>query len=195
MPPKYFSLNELLELIDEPNRSACHRLFEDNKDILVCARGSKTKHQAWEGGYLDHVRETCNIGLVLYDALNSARPLPFSRSDMMLVMFLHDLEKPWKHAMKEGNWIDTAGLEDKEKIKEFVLGKIKSYGFTLTDQQLNALQYVEGEIRDYDPYVRKMGELGALCHCADILSARLWHDNPAENADPWPGAHRIPHDL
>lgn len=187
---KYFTLDEIIGLIDEPNKSACHKLLDDNKELLMHARGSKTKHQAWEGGYLDHVAETCNIGLAIYDALNSARTLPFSKSDVVLVMFLHDLEKPWKHAINAGKWTDTPELDNKEKMREFVVGKMKAYGLQLNDQQLNALRYVEGEIGDYDPYVRKMGELGAVCHCADILSARLWYNHPTESSDSWHGAYR-----
>ena len=34
-----------------------------------------------------------NIAVVLYERLNSIRPLPFSLSDLLLVVYLHDVEK------------------------------------------------------------------------------------------------------
>ncbi len=175
------SLSELLELIDQPNRAGCESLYQKNKELFDRARGSKTKHQAWEGGYLDHVIETCNIGLVLYDTLSALRPLPFTKSDVVLVMYLHDLEKPWKHVRQEDTWKDTAELGVKSHAKAFVLRKAREFGIILTPEQENALLYVEGENESYDPNKRVMNELGALCHSADILSARLWYNYPRQD--------------
>jgi hypothetical protein len=39
-----------------------------------------------------------NIAIELYKNLGSHRPLPFSLSDVLLILYLHDLEKPWKYA-------------------------------------------------------------------------------------------------
>ncbi len=67
------------------------------------------------------------------------------------------------------------------------------YGIELDAQQANAMHYVEG-IRDseYTNQARLMGELAALCHCADTLSARMWYNHPLpESQDPWQGAARV----
>src|SRR3989338_58274 len=190
MQAPYKSLTEIIELIDEPNRTACVRLVEENQHLLAQARGSKTKHQAWTGGYLDHVVEVSNIAAVFYDGLNPQRKLPFSLSDALLVLFLHDIEKPWKHSAKTGSWKDTPRLDTKDKIRKFVERKIKQYGFQLTDEHRNGLKYVEGENKEYHPEIRVQGPLAAFAHLCDVTSARIWFDHPLQENDPWQGSKR-----
>ncbi len=96
MKQEYHTLNELIDMIDEPNRNICLQVLDKNKELFTVARGSSHNHQAWEGGYLNHITEVMNIAKVLYEPLNTLRPLPFSLSDSLLVLYLHDLEKPWR---------------------------------------------------------------------------------------------------
>jgi hypothetical protein len=92
----YLKINELLALI--PNSELLQRLIVENSDRMASAPGSSKNHQAWEGGYLDHVIETMNIACQMFWTFEGlGRPLPFVLSDPLVVMFLHDLEKPWKH--------------------------------------------------------------------------------------------------
>lgn len=135
--------------------------------IVLGAPGSGHNHQAWPGGYIDHIAETMQIAEVQYSALSSIRPLPFSLESAMLVMFVHDLEKPWK---QKGMSKKERAILKKDKINEF--------GFVLTDDEWNGVIYAEGEIDDYSPNKRMMGRLAAFCHCCDVLSARLWFDQP-----------------
>lgn len=186
----YYSLNELLDRIDEPNRKACYQLWNENKALFSQARGSKAKHQAWEGGYIDHIVETMNIAAVLYEPIQSRRCLPFTLSDALLVLFLHDLEKPWKHQLKEGKMIDSLELNTKHKRISFLERKLIDYNFELTPEHRNALQYVEGEGSDYDPHTRVQGPLAAFVHLCDVTSARIWFNHPLEKDDPWKGAGR-----
>lgn len=168
IPLKYYIL-----FIDEPNKSICIKFINDNEKRLLKAKGSATKHQNWDGGYLDHIIETMEIALSLYPDLMRKRILPFSLKDVMLTLFLHDLEKPWKHI--EGGIKFT-----KEEAKEFRKKKIEEYGFVLTDEHWNALEYVEGE-HDYHPTERKQGPLAAFIHCCDVISARIWFDEPKDS--------------
>jgi hypothetical protein len=128
------------------------------------AVGSSHNHQAWAGGYCDHICETMNIVVWLYET--SPRKPPFKLEDALLVMFLHDIEKPFK---KEFGHTWTT----KEARRAFRESVIQQNEITLTAEQTNALLYVEGE-HDYSNKERKMQPLAAFCHCADILSARLW---------------------
>lgn len=180
----YLAVDELLELVFGPNKQACQKLLEDNRELFESAPGSSHNHQAWRGGYLDHVTESMNIAVVLYRALNSLRPLPFSLSDALLVLFLHDLEKPWKYYWDENGNIASYNMS-KEDRKWFREGKMKEYGIRLTPEQEHMLKYVEG-VRDseYTPGERTMEPNAAFVHMCDLLSARLWHDQPSEN-DPW----------
>jgi hypothetical protein len=164
----YLNLGECLELI--PNNGPLKKLFLDHADRIAGSRGSSHNHQAWDGGYIDHVVETMNIACQQYNWMSRSRPMPFTLGDALLVMFLHDIEKPWKHGKPE---IEMT----KQERKDFRSKMIAEYGIELTDEHRNALKYVEGvPDSEYTPGERTMGRLAAFCHCCDILSARLWHD-------------------
>jgi hypothetical protein len=168
----YFSFEQLLGLIDEPNRSNLWKVATENHDRFLIARGSSHNHQAWEGGYIDHIREVLNIAVVLYDALHPLRTLPFTLADAILVLYLHDVEKPWKNDFKFTK-------RDRPVFREKLCAQ---YGITLTEEQAIAFRYVEGENDDYSPEHRAMNELGAFCHMCDIASARLWHNRPGPHS-------------
>jgi hypothetical protein len=189
----YDSLEELLSKIDEPNRSACKRLYADYQHLFVSAPGASHNHQSWPGGYADHITDAMNIASVLYDSLNPLRPLPFSKSDALLVVFLHDLEKPFRYTYSDKNEIVADPMLSTQAAKmQKRLDVINTYGIQLNIQQSNALEYIEGVKQDkYSPGERTMGELAALCHCADTLSARLWYNHPLpNNTDTWQGSSR-----
>lgn len=152
-----------------PYRDECIKLLEDNLYRFETAWGSSHNHQAWEGGYLDHVVEVMTIAHTLYFSLLDIRSLPFKLSDAFLVLFLHDLEKPWKKEL---------GLKTKAEKRKFREDKIKEYNIILTLEQQNALLYVEGEGDDYRSDKRVMNELATFCHICDVTSARIWHDEP-----------------
>jgi hypothetical protein len=140
-------------------------------DATKKAKGSNHNHQTWEGGYVDHVVESMNIAAWLYTT--SPRPLPFKLEEALLVMFLHDIEKPFKADF--GHTWKTK--EDRRTFRETL---IQQNQVRLSKAQWNALEYVEGE-HNYSNKERMMGEMAAFCHCCDILSARLWHNRGSEH--------------
>lgn len=168
------SLNKIkaqLESVNEPNRSACLKILDIlSQEPYASSPGSKHNHQTWPGGYLSHVAEVIMIAKVMYASLSFIRNFPFTLSDAVFILFLHDLEKPFKYG--EGLLIQ------KQENYSFKLSKIKEFGIDLTDDQLNALKYVEGENDDYKPGQRVMNPLAAFCHMCDICSARIWFDCP-----------------
>jgi hypothetical protein len=179
--PKYYTVEHMIEMIDEPNGSACTHILADNRKLFQMVQGSANNHQNWPGGYFDHVQEIMNIAIVLYGQLNVIRPLPFSLSDLLLVVYLHDIEKPWKYQYDL----------QKEDHQRFRTAKLAQYGIVLTPEQKNGMKYVEGESSDYTNRRRVMGPLACVAHMCDICSARLWFDHPFEDGDPWPGAKRV----
>ncbi len=188
----YLYIEQLIDLIDEPNRTICHTILQDNRVLFERARGSTHNHQAWDGGYIDHVTDGMNYIRHLY-VFDKAfgRALPFSMSDALLVFFLHDLEKPWRilvHA--DGQVANHSGLETKAQFKHFREEKLKAYGLKLTPYQMNAFTYIEGELSDYTNERRVMNELAAFCHKVDVWSARGWYDYPKVD-DEWIGAGRV----
>jgi hypothetical protein len=187
----YESVESLVARIDEPNRSACARIVADHRELFATVPGSTHNHQAWRGGYLDHVSEVMNIANVLYDRFAELRPLPFSRSDILLVVFLHDIEKPWKYELGvDGQLHHKAEMQGKEAHQKFRMEMLARYGVTLTAEHENGLRYAEGELADYTNKQRRMGPLAAMAHMCDVASARLWFDHPAAVDDPWIGARR-----
>ena len=135
-------------------------------NLMQIAKGSGSNHQAWEGGYLDHLGETMRLALTLYDRLSYTRELPFSLDSAMIVLYFHDIEKIWKYA--DGTLID--------KVEWLTNILPEDYNIVFTLEELNALKYIHGEGDDYAKDERKMNALAAFCHSCDILSARMWHD-------------------
>lgn len=190
-PRPQLTIEELINLIDEPNRSACRRLLDDNRSLFEKIQGSTNNHQAWPGGYIDHVREVMNLAVVLFPTLNALRPLPFSLSDLLLVVYLHDLEKPWKYELRDdGELYHRAGMETKDDHQRFRVAKLTEYGIVLTAAHENGVKYAEGEHADYSNRERKMSPLAAAAHLCDVTSARIWFNHPMEANDPWAGAAR-----
>ncbi len=188
MEHKYFRLKDLVGFINGSNGWACRRILSDNEELFGVARGSSHNHQAWEGGYLDHVTECMNIAVVLYETFGMIRSARVDISDALLVLFLHDIEKPWKYTLMDGKLEIRPELESKAAQRKFRDQKFKEYGLGLTPRVQNALEYVEGEIHNHSTKERMMNELAAFCHMCDIASARLWHDYPKVNDEyEWSG--------
>jgi len=188
----YRSLRSLIELIDQPNRSSIRQILDENYGLFSQVQGSSHNHQAWPGGYLDHITEVMNIGEVLFYTLNKLRPLPFSISDVMLVLFLHDIEKPWKYEIgPDGQLQHKATMLTKADHQRFRMETLAKYGVVLNEDHVNALKYAEGELHDYSNRERKMGPLAAFAHLCDVTSARIWFDHPAKAYDSWEGASRV----
>lgn len=152
--------------VDEPHCEDCLNFIAAFVDLFNTSRGTTVKHQPWPGGYRDHITEVMEIALVTYRALEKIRPLPFSLSDALLCCFLHDIEKVWKHALREGDKKDV----DKDKILKEM--------FNLNDDHRNAIKYAHGEGEDYHPTDRIQGPLAAFVHHCDNTSARIWFDMP-----------------
>ena len=91
----YLRIDQLLALIDAPQGSICEQILDDHYALFEKSRGSTHNHQTWDGGYIDHITECMNYARHLHTFEAAfGRPMPFSLSDALLVLFLHDLEKP-----------------------------------------------------------------------------------------------------
>jgi hypothetical protein len=113
------------------------------------------------------------LAVALYHAMEKLRPLPFSLSDALVVMFLHDIEKPFK---RKG---EKLSKKERRQMRESL---VAWYGFALSEAQKNAMLYVEGEGDDYKQDRRVMNELAGFCHMCDVASARVWHDEPRKES-------------
>lgn len=190
MHARYLTLSDLLQKVEEPYQSAFQKLITQHGEEIRSARGSTNNHQAWPGGYIDHLQEVMNIAVVLHDTLGQIRPLPFSLSDALVVLFSHDLEKPWAYVEREGAWKRREEFQSKEDAHAFRLKKLAECGIELPMQLERAVFFAEGEVHHYSNRGRAMSPLAAFAHLCDVASARLWHDYPLPNKDPWQGARR-----
>jgi hypothetical protein len=191
MSTPYYTLEQMLEMIDEPNRTACQNILNDNLELFKTVQGSAYNHHTWIGGYYDHIMDVMNIAIVLYERLNSLRPLPFSLSDLLLVLYLHDIEKPWRYDLIDGKLYNKESMQDREMQNNFRIQKLQEYGIQLNPEHENGIKYTEGEGKDYSMNGRVMNELACLAHMSDVCSARLWFDYPDETNDTWDGAKRV----
>src|ERR1700677_2732810 len=103
MKPPYYTMDELIDMMEEPNRSVCQQILRDNVELFSSAPGSTHNHQAWYGGYWDHVVEVMNLWVLLYRTFEATGRIDqlipeerFSLSDGLPVLFLPDFEKPWR---------------------------------------------------------------------------------------------------
>jgi hypothetical protein len=160
----YFLLDEIIKEWTMPENQKKFKLLY-SREIVQEAFGSSHNHQAWSGGYVHHVQETCNIAHRMYKAF--PRQTPFSFVEAIEVLLLHDIEKPWK----------VSGQPFPKKDRQsFRMTILQSLGIYINVDQANALRYCEGEGDDYSSHERKMSPLAAFCHMADIASARIWFD-------------------
>ena len=168
----YYSIEEMLEMVDHPyNRKPCKKLLKENEALFKTVQGSTHNHQAWPGGYWDHVQEIMNIAVVLYRNLDELRTLPFTLGEALLVVFLHDIEKPWKYEVgTNGELRHKKTFKTKADAHIFRMQKLKEYGIKLLPGQQNAMKYIEGELDDYSNKERVMNELAAFCHLCDVTS-------------------------
>ena len=190
--PDYLSIEQNLRFIKEPCRSACLCLWHKYRKLFTNAPGATCNHQAWPGGYADHVCEVLNYARHLYQFdVTFGRPIGFELHDAMLVLFLHDIEKPFRLKWQaDGAIANVPALASKSASCAFRERLIKEAGILLTPPQQVALKYVEGEGADYSRERRAMNELAAFCHKADVWSSRQCYNYPKARNDEWTGALR-----
>jgi len=136
------------------------------------AQGSGHNHQAWPGGYRDHLTQCLQIAGSLYDLLCSRYGhLPFGFDSVVVAVYLHDWEKQEKYGNPDGG----KGSEiDKHVFLNCTLPG--QFGFELTEEELEAVRFAHGEGGEYRKDGRAMGRLAGFVHSVDVLSARVLHD-------------------
>jgi len=181
------TLWEWLDGIEGPNKEAIARFIAhgDHRQRLEKSPGSRSAHHAWEGGWMEHERQTMMIAAYIYDLFMLTErmdELPeneqFTLSDAQVVMFLHDIEKPFVYGFDDEGHVLIENPMTKQERKLFRKGVIEEFGFILSPTMANALTYVEGERDvDYIPGGRAEQPLASFCQVTDNLSARAFYDH------------------
>ena len=165
--PEVWMIEEYLNALTDERRQAILDYHSKNLNLMKRAAGSSHNHQAWEGGYLDHISECFIIADKMYHTLTQIRSLPFAFDSSLVVLYFHDIEKMYKYAI------------NKEIDKDQYYNTLKTQEIIFSEQEKNALKYIHGEGADYSKNKRIMNELAAFCHCVDTISARVWYQHPS----------------
>ena len=157
-PPKTIGrISSFLHKMTTPQELACRGFLNDHREVLKDAPGSTTNHQAWPGGYLGHIEEVMKLAVNLFPIFEShaTETLPFTLSDALFVLFLHDIEKPWRLTGEPGSYYSRYHKADQWEHQRRLL---RDNGFweLLEPMHIQALQYVEGEKGDYTQGKRTM---------------------------------------
>jgi hypothetical protein len=144
-------------------------------------------HHAWEGGYGDHVAQVMAMGLKLYDLMPPEAQAQFSRDDVLLVAYVHDLDKllryqktesDWK--LKQGKvWEIRNGLPGYDEAPK-VIAMCAQHGILLEDKHLEAICHHHGgfSLSTMAGQQTEMTVFSTLIHSADMFSAHVWGARP-----------------
>jgi len=178
------NLPQFLKEIDDPRQEIIFKIYNDYKDLFHYAAGSTFNHQAWEGGYTDHILECLRVNDVTYDALKTIRPLNFTKASAAIVLFFHDIEKPFRYGKKTDARCAPWQMKFQdvphawENAKWDILSDMqKTYGLEFSDDEINGLKYTHGEGDDHRKDARIASPLAAHVHHCDNTSARIWFDD------------------
>jgi len=126
------------------------------------AAGSTHNHQAWEGGYRDHVTQCLNY----VDELHYLVHQTVKRVDAKLVLYLHDVEK-----------LPGVVEERSQKWWGYSSTLHTQFQVDLELKHLESIILIHGENEYYQKTERVMDELAAFCHVGDILSSRVRYNH------------------
>ncbi|KKT28176.1 MAG: hypothetical protein UW14_C0013G0025 [Candidatus Yanofskybacteria bacterium GW2011_GWA2_44_10] len=158
----------------EEKKNIAFSIWQKYKIEFETLPGSINKHQAWPGGYKDHIQEVMNIAELLFDSLSKLRELPFLLDSALFILFIHDYDKLVRYQKTENGFERKDDYSDMtEEIQNFLK---KEFNYSLSQEELNALKYIHGEGKNYSANERVMQPLAAFVHCCDTISARIWHD-------------------
>lgn len=177
------TLRDLLEDMEDLRKDLLLQIYDDYKDLFHYGHGSSNNHQAWEGGYADHVAEILRANEVTYQALSSIRPLTFSKDSAAIALFFHDMEKPFRYGPKGDErcekWRSQYETPHEWEVAKWAIIREmeQDYGLYFTDDEINALKYTHGEGDDHRKDMRVSCPLAAHVHHCDNTSARIWPED------------------
>ena len=64
-----FRLIDFLNSMNDPRKNRLIQIYNNYKELFHFAAGSSHNHQAWKGGYADHIAEILRVNKATYTAL------------------------------------------------------------------------------------------------------------------------------
>lgn len=171
-------IRDYLEEVRMPAlRKSLLKLYTDIEQKLKDNPASIKYHHIYPSGLYIHTLEVMRFSLELFEMYKEKMVNYFTRDDIILVSFIHDLEKITKYRKnpsynaggRETYFIYNYGKVDMTDSAE-VVNIICPYGIKLTDIQLNSLCLHMG---GWSVPKGKLTELAALIHIADLMSVNF----------------------
>jgi hypothetical protein len=179
----HLRLVDFLNNMQDPRKVKLIQIYNEHKDLFHISKGSNTKHQAWPGGYADHLTETFRVNQVTYEALATGlRKPPFSKDSAIISLFFHDAEKLFKYGPQnhtESNQWRALQIQKNlswEDVKYLVIEALicESLESFFTQDERNALKYTHGEGSDYQKDKHVSCPLAAHVHHCDNTSSNIY---------------------
>lgn len=177
---KLITFDEIITPLVDSERYRNLGLFLRENDFIKIAQGSNIKHQAWEGGLMDHYCQVASLmNRSISDAEKFGLKMDFSKADQYAAIVAHDFEKIFKYSTSEAQKEYDSLKGDSEDETVFVQKYFNKLHVYPTDEVWNAVQNAHGELKHYDPHFSVAHQLAAHLHGADWLSARIYkhHDS------------------
>jgi len=171
--------------------------------MLSPASGNINYHNAYEGGYIDHVMNVARNSLRMLKLYKEAGgTVDFTQEELLFSAFHHDLgklgtkEKPhyvsetsdW-HRKNQGMMFKINGENHYMDVTHRALYLLNQYGITYTEKEMLGIMLADGLYNDatkpyfisFRPEMRLKTDLPYILHWADHMSCRQenkqWEDS------------------
>lgn len=182
-------IKELLETLQDPRRAVILAAYDVFLGAHMQANPASVKqHHSEVGGFYRHIMETMNVAITMRDALEKEHGIVVSRDSTIIAAFVHDFDKinrykdseSWRKQEKYGSQMfeyDNSKVSMNATVE--TLKWCNHFGFTLTDDELNAVSYHHGgwapdcNGTGFPKSVQDMTYLAVILHSADMVSAKM----------------------
>lgn len=171
-------IKDYLEEIRMPAlRKNILKLYDAVEEALKNNPASIKYHHNYPSGLYVHTLEVMRFALELFEVYKDKMVQHFTRDDVILVTFIHDLEKITKY---KRNTSINAGISEPYYAYNYnkidmndsaeVINLVGKYDIHLTDIQINSVVFHHG---GWSSEKGKLTELAALIHIADLMSVNF----------------------
>lgn len=189
------------DYISSPRKEQLLDYYKSVEDILLLAPASSKEgyHNAFPGGYVDHVNRVVQASIDLYKTWNKYREVDsFTKEELIFAAINHDLGKLGEgntpsYLPNESDWhVKNQGAIYKVNNKlsfmlvpdRSILNLVKA-GISISDNEYLGIKLHDGLYEDsnkpylmsYNPESRLRTSLPLILHQADLLASRVEWEN------------------
>ena len=177
-----------------------NKMYDELEDRIILTPASSTEHfhNAFAGGYIDHILRVTYNAVKIYDLYKElGMPLDFEKDTLIFTALHHDLGKVGNH---EENWyipndsqwhIENQGKIYKTSSKmhwmnlnDRTMWLLNHYGITLTEEEYIGIKLTDGMydeankayLMSYNPDFGLRSNMPHILHQADMMSTYIESD-------------------